>query len=1000
VELIRDLPGLDRHEFGLDPLSHDYTHILDELFRLSINVMIVVDPEQDIAERLFAQAVELQLVVPGRAWIFLNDVAALPPWLPQGVIAIHEVDATPTNLTLFEDIVHGLDPLAYPGCGPSAPIFGGSLLVYDSVLTIAASIEGQFPGVATRAAINNSLSQTQHWGYSGFVDFHPDGFRKTGHVQLLTASTTPGIYELSMAYESTLTTFQEPIWPGLTTTTPDDQIDTIPIVLMLDFSGGNSTPFETEAFLSAMRYAVHRLNDIPNFLPVNKRITPVLLDDQTKPSVAVIRSINVPLIGAAGVIGGMSSSISIVVQDVISAWNIPQISPSATAPQLSNKDVYPTFTRVCSSAKVEGDIILELSKYYGWTELSIVSTLDAYGSAAAQDLLTHAADAGIAIHEHLVVDPYLHDYDAPMQRMVNAEPRILVLLVGIESIANVVRSMHRLGLNPPATVATDSLVLTNMTEFADGLEVPADFFSGWVILGQPGGSGSLFEDFLSELATLDPLAWPGVAQITGSSPVIVSCFDAVTVLADSIRRCVNAPGSSCDPRNGTEMLPYVRSIDMMGLTGHIKLTAEGDREGIFDIRNVRHNLQRTIGRFSVEFGLELHESVVWPDGTTNVPLAVIPRVQVWVRWNSAAGIILSVVAAAGIALSLFCMLIIYWQRFSPVITSATWEFLILMCCGAILGFGSIWVWIGRPQPYLCALRIWIPPVAFVVMLAPLLAKTWRLVRIFTLKNFKVEPISLSTLVLIVAMLTTVQIIICIFWIALGTVQVGIVDDAHHAKQAYVVCQTNKVNRIASYVTYGYNGLLILIGCYLAFRVRKLPKDFNESLWIVRAIYNTLLFAGLIIILGYSLSSWITTVTILICVCTLGICFGSIGLIMAPKVWELYVHPERRSSSSGDSTRFTTRRTYGGTNNTSAGRSKSSDNGSKDIERAMPAAAIPSSGKAATSPTTMRRRTTDYSRTSKDSNRSKETTASPPKNDLDTSSESSSSSFSPVQEASD
>jgi ABC-type branched-subunit amino acid transport system substrate-binding protein len=960
VELIRALPGLDRYEFGLDPLAPTYSEILDELFRLSINVLVVVDSEQQVAERLFAEAVDMQLVVAGRAWIFMNDVAALPSWLPQGVLAIHEVDATPTNLTLFEDLVHGLDSTTYPGCGPSAPIFGGSLLVYDSVFTIAAAIQSSFPAVATRTAINSSLAQTQRWGYSGFIEFNRDGFRKSSHVQLLAASNVSGTFDLCMAFELTLTTFQEPIWPGMTTATPDDQVDTIPIVLMLDFSGGHSTPFETQALLNAMRYAVYRMNDMPNFLPSNKRISPVLLDDQTKPSMAVLHSINVPLIGAAGVIGGMSSSISIVVQDVISAWKIPQISPSATAPQLSNKDLYPTFSRVCSSAKVEGDIIVELSKMYSWTELSIISTLDAYGSAAAQDLLTHSADAGIDIHEHLVVDPLLHDYDEPLQRMVKAEPRILVLLVGIESIANVVRSMHRVGLQAPATLATDSIVLTNITEFAQDIQVPADYFKGWVIFGQPGGTGSVYDDFVEELASLDQNVWPGVSRITGSSPVIVSCFDAVYVLADSIRRCVAMPASTCDPRNGTEMLPLIRSVDLVGLTGHLHLTPEGDRDGTFDIRNVRDNLQRTIGRFSTDIGLELYEPVVWPDGTTNVPLAVIPRIQQWIRWDSAAGIILSIVAAGGIALSLFCMLIIYWQRHSPVVTSATWQFLILMCCGAILGFGSVWVWIGRPQAYLCALRIWIPPVAFVVMLAPLLAKTWRLVRIFSLKDFRVEPIALSTLVLIVAMLTTVQVIICIFWISLGTVKAGVINDLHNAKHSYVVCETNRVNRIASYVTFGYNGLLILTGCYLAFRVRKLPKDFNESLWIVRAIYNTLLFAGLNIILGYSLSNWITTVTILICVCTLGICFGSVGLIMAPKVWELYVHPERRSSSSGDSTRYTTRRTIG----TSAGRSKSSENGSKDYElNSVPPTS--SVGKDHSSPGTQRRRT-DYSRSSRNS----------------------------------
>jgi len=959
VKLIRMLPGLDIHEYGLDPLASSYVEQLDELYRLSINVAIVVDPEGTVAQRLFAEAVQLQLLAAGRAWIFLNDQPSLPTWAPQGTLVIHEVDATPANLTLFRDLVHAQDPLLYPGMGPASPIFGGSLLVYDTVLAISEALQRGFPSIITRSMLNNSLSQLSIWGYSGMIDFNSDGFRKTGHVQILTASNVSGVYDLSMAYEHSLTTIQEPLWPGHTTVVPDDQIDNIPIVLMLDFSGGHSTPFDTEALYAAMKYAVYRLNDIPGFLPPSKKVCPVLLDDETKPSMAVLRSINVPHLGAAGVVGGMSSSISIVVQDVISAWNIPQISPSATAPQLSNKDVYPTFSRVCSSADIEADIVVAMSKLYGWTELSIISTLDAYGSAAAQDLLTHAADSGISIHEHLVVDPYLHAYDEPLKRMVAANPRVLVLLVGVESINNVILSMHRVGLNPPATISADSIALTNITEFAHEVGVPDSYFSGWVIFGQPGGTGQKFDDFMLELKGLDTSLWPGVSRITGSSPMIVSCFDAVTVMVDSIKRCVE---SSCDPRNGTEMLPFVRSVDLVGLTGHITLDEAGDRSGTFDVRNVKSNMQNTIGRFSYEEGLHLYEQVVWPDGTTNVPLAVIPREQIWLKWSSVAGIVISIVAAMGIGLSIFMMLVIYWQKESPVILTATWPFLILMCCGAIVGFSSVWVWIGRPQPYLCILRMWIPPLAFVIMLSPLLAKTWRLMRIFSLSTFKVEPIPISALVIIVSALTSVQIIISIVWTILGSSKVVIVNDIHNPKYAFVTCEHTKANKIASYVTYAYNGLLILIGCYLAFKVRKLPKDFNESLWIVRAIYNTLLFAGLIIILGYSLSTWISTVTILICVCTLGICFGSIGLIMAPKIWELYVHPERRSSagSSGDSTHQTSfsRRNFvsNRTRTTSRTKSKSaSDVNSKDAEKATNS--VPLDDKSS-------RRKSDYSRRSR------------------------------------
>lgn len=947
--------------FGLDPLGGSYSTTLDSIFRLSINIVVVVDPEGTIAQSFFEQAVAAQLLVPGRAFILLSDVDDIPSWLPQGSIFIQPSEAIPANITAFTNYVEQQDAQTYPGLGAEfSQLYQGSLLAYDSIIAFAEAIDVARASASdsgasgvSRKSINDSLSalsssstSSSYPPFSDFITFDTNGFRTRGHVELYSIMNGTTLKpELSMTYDSQLLKVKEPVWPGLSDVTPDDQTDNIPIAFMLDFSGGNATPFSTASLKYAMQYAIARINAMPNFLPSGKQLCPILLDDQTKPSVAVANSVDLQNLAVAGVIGGMSSSISIVVQDVISAWNIPQVSPSATAPQLSYKEQYPTFSRVCSSAVMEGDIVVSMSKIFGWTELSLLSTLDAYGSAAAQDLLTAAADNGITIREHLVVDPYLDSYDEPLQRLKNAKPRILVMMVGIESVQNVLRSMVRINLTSLATVASDSFSLTNLTEYAANIGIPLDYFEGWLTMGQPGGTGSVWNAFEAEVAALDPIEWPGVATIVGSSPVIASTFDAVQTLANAIVACFGH--TSCDPRNGTELLPYIRSVNFTGLTGAIELTSVGDRTGTFEIRNVVGGQQISIGSYispdeQGDVNLNASVRIVWPDGTNTVPLAIAPRTPTWLKWNSAAGIALSVVAALGIAFSLFMVFVIYWQRESPVIVSATWQFLILMLCGAILGMGSVWVWIGYPTPHLCALRIWIPPLAFSLILTPLLAKTWRLVRIFSLATFKVEPIPLSTLVLIVGCLTSIQIVICIVWISLGTIQVETVIDPHSSTHEYVVCKRNRANEIASYVTYAYNGLLIFISCYLAFRVRKLPKDFNESRWIVRTIYNTLLFAGLIIILGYSLSTFISTVLVLICVCTLAIAIGTVCLIMLPKAWELFVHPERRSSSSGlsgDSTRVTTR---GGRSYPSNWSKNSTKDGSKDSRGSfyMPSTASP------------------------------------------------------------
>jgi hypothetical protein len=363
---------------------------------------------------------------------------------------------------------------------------------------------------------------------------------------------------------------------------------------------------------------------------------------------------------------------------------------------------------------------------------------------------------------------------------------------------------------------------------------------------------------------------------------------------------VKAQGGN--PRNGTALFSAMRSTDAQFLTGNVKFDQNADRLGSYDIVNLvpGTTVATLAGRVDYSGSVDITNTIVWPSGTTEIPIAVLPPTLKWLEWKSPAGIILSIFAGLGIIVAIIMFAVMVHQRDSPVVMVATWQFLLVMLFGCALGFGSVFTWIGRPYDYTCALRIWIPPMAFILIMAPLLTKTWRLHRIFTLGSLKVRPYPLSYLIAMCAVLFTVQFIICIFWIALGTIKPVIVPDANDKKIAYVVCASNQSNRIASYVTYGYLGLLMLIGCYLTFRVRNLPKDFNESRWIGFSIYNTMLFSIIIIIVGYALNKFPITVMILICVCTLAIAIGAVSFMLAPKLWTLIRHPEKRSNSSGNS----------------------------------------------------------------------------------------------------
>lgn len=371
-------------------------------------------------------------------------------------------------------------------------------------------------------------------------------------------------------------------------------------------------------------------------------------------------------------------------------------------------------------------------------------------------------------------------------------------------------------------------------------------------------------------------------------------FDAALVIANAITRLVQDGGN---PRNGAALLSYMLSSNMTGLTGPLIFEETGDRKPFLIVRNVQNGIMQPVGSWSEDQSLVFNSrAIYWPDGTTNVPLDRRARTVTWLKWDSGAGITLAVIATIGLIFGLLVLIAIYWQHESPVITSSTWQFLIVMIIGAMIGFGSVFVQIGYPTTFVCVLRIWMTPLALILIIAPLLTKTWRLHRIFSLRDLKTTPIPLSRLVLLTLICVLIQIIILIFWTSLGTVKVELSPALDDEKLAYAICATNLVNRISTYVTYTYLGILIIICCYLAFKVRKLPKDFNESRWIAVAIYNTLLMVVLLFILGYALRKYKITILILFCSGTIVIGLGALCAMMIPKLWELLRHPERRSSS--------------------------------------------------------------------------------------------------------
>ena len=91
-------------------------------------------------------------------------------------------------------------------------------------------------------------------------------------------------------------------------------------------------------------------------------------------------------------------------------------------------------------------------------------------------------------------------------------------------------------------------------------------------------------------------------------------------------------------------------------------------------------------------------------------------------------------------------------------------------------------------------------------------------------------------------------------------------------------------------------LLSLLSLFYAFKVRKLPDNFNEARFIGFSLYIILLSAICYYTVEFSVQhGWY--ISVIACTTTLVDSFGLLGCMFGPKVFNILFHPERNSKEA-------------------------------------------------------------------------------------------------------
>jgi 7 transmembrane sweet-taste receptor of 3 GCPR len=193
--------------------------------------------------------------------------------------------------------------------------------------------------------------------------------------------------------------------------------------------------------------------------------------------------------------------------------------------------------------------------------------------------------------------------------------------------------------------------------------------------------------------------------------------------------------------------------------------------------------------------------------------------QSW--YSSAAEIAVAVVAGVAILVSLCLTLLVAVQWHRPVWVAAQRIFLMVLLLGTIFVYCSTYVWTLYATDATCTSMTWLLSLGLVIIVAVLLAKTWRVFRVFMNKKFVMVTITNAYLLAMVSGLLVVPLVLLIVWTALGGLQAELkVVSADTLTDNYMECYAGTTDIVFISLMAGYIALMVLACSVLAYRVRK------------------------------------------------------------------------------------------------------------------------------------------------------------------------------------
>ena len=319
-----------------------------------------------------------------------------------------------------------------------------------------------------------------------------------------------------------------------------------------------------------------------------------------------------------GIVGARCSGASVSLARISQLEEVPQVSPSSNAAQLSNSDEFPFFSRLVAPNNGQGEVgaLVVMLQSLGWNSVSILATETEFSKDFAGEfrtLWTQTSEENEIRHsDTLRMTP---DGNLDMEYLERAlktlpgksEPtrssRIILLIAHVDDALPVLRMAQDILPKDDGNVWVGPSTWTGRD-----LPTPATDYPGYLGIIPYPNSNSYYQDFVSLLQQYSRgytfgSDLPAFARETADS--IIALFLALASLLPA------------DRSNGRVVTERLRSLTFQGVSGPVAFTPEGDRAfPQYSILNYQSQSSgsfgwQEVGSVGVGRGAEFTDPICW-----------------------------------------------------------------------------------------------------------------------------------------------------------------------------------------------------------------------------------------------------------------------------------------------------------------------------------------------------------------------------------------------------